>query len=411
MAAGSLPSSRIEILDALRGFALSGILIVHFLEQYYGGTPPVGHENYADFSAVDPVLNGITGFFLRGKFFMLFAFFFGVGFNLQLSRQTYGNQRNNMRFIWRMAVLLVIGFFHQMVYRGDILIAYSLLALPLLYFRALPDRWLWITAAVLMLGVPRFIQTVLGIGTDYEAQLKQTQMEEILYWEMAKNGSWLDLAWQNSTYGLFMKWQFQFGHIGRAYQTFALFLLGISAGRMRLFEGIAQKEQLYKKGFLWSVAAFFGVLTLGVMLLGGLKEVRPSSVWIKALRFTLSDLLNMSMASIYLFVFLLLARQDWWHWQALKLAPFGRMALTNYILQSLIGTAIVFGYGLGLLGEISSTSMIAIGIAVFYAQCMGSAWWLRHYYYGPAEWLWRSATFGKWYPLKRNDTVVENLEY
>jgi uncharacterized protein len=395
------PTERIDVVDALRGFALLGILIVHYLEQYYGGATPVGRENYTVLHPADQVLDGIVGILLRGKFFMLFSFLFGLSFNLQLGRRTYGGEGGRLRFAWRMFVLFVIGFAHHLVYRGDILTVYAMLGLPLLLFYQMPNRGLWILAGVLMFGAPRLILEITGLGGDFQASMARMQAGETEYWAVATGGSWLEMARLNAIPGFMNKMEFQFGAIGRGYQTFALFLLGLYAGRVHLFENIREKGKILRKGMLWSWLLFGGAIAVGAVLFAGFKLMEKSQKWGNTVGMTLYDVSNFALTGVYIFAFLLLARRGWWQRQLLKLAPFGRMALTNYIGQSAIGGAILFGYGFGMLGRVGSSFMLMTGIAVFILQRIGSDWWLRHHYYGPAEWLWRSATLGKWQKFRR----------
>ena len=147
---------------------------------------------------------------------------------------------------------------------------------------------------------------------------------------------------------------------------------------------------------------------MGLFLLAGIlfgvfhldKILSPS--WNFIIGITLYDVANLAQTALYVFGFLLLfVNKTWWRRQMLKLAPFGRMALTNYVLQTLVGTFIFFGYGFGLLGDIGSTVAAALSIALFILQRIGSRWWLERYYFGPLEWLWRSLTFWKIQPFKK----------
>ena len=84
-----------------------------------------------------------------------------------------------------------------------------------------------------------------------------------------------------------------------------------------------------------------------------------------------------------------------------KFAPYGRMALTNYVFQSIIFTFILFGWGLGLIGELRQVYTFLIALVFIALQMLLSKWWLKHFKYGPLEWLWRSGTYFKWQPLRR----------
>jgi uncharacterized protein len=394
-------NTRLDVVDALRGFALFGIVFIHFMEQFYAGAAPAPHENYSQHMPFDGILDMIVNILMRGKFFMLFSFLFGLSFALQIERRTEGFWA---RFLWRLAVLFIIGFVHHLFYRGDILTVYAVVGIPLVLLSSLPNKALLVAAALLMLGIPRLIITTTDPNAlNFQAQHERDKDKEIAYWAAAKGSSWLAMAEQNATWGWVNKWRFQVGTLGRAYQTLALFFLGLYAGRVRLFEAIEQKKRLIKRGLWWSLGVFLGLYALGAVLYLVIKiPERFGDWWANIIGIGLYDLSNLAHSAFYIFAFLLLyVSKSWWQRQILKLAPYGRMALTNYFLQSVIGTFIFFGWGLNQLDVFGSTIAATIALVIFIVQRYASQWWLDHYYFGPLEWLWRSATYWKWQPFKK----------
>jgi uncharacterized protein len=395
-------ANRIDAVDALRGFALLGIVILHFMEQFYAGPPPAGHENYTQHVPSDGVLELIFNIFLRGKFFMIFSFLFGLSFAIQMRNAEDKNIDFRGRFIWRLVILGVIGFIHNCFYRGDILFIYALMGLPLVLFYKVSNRVLLISAAVLMI-VPRIIMLIINPqAADFEASIKWMIPQEFSYWHVVKNKGIVDVAWWNSGYGLLTKLFFQYGFNARGYQTLALFLIGLYAGNTRFFENITDKKAQYKKGLWWSLGIFLGLYAVGIVLYLVLKidKILPQ-MWANTLGITLYDFSNIAQAAFYIFSFLLLFRLQWWQRQILRLAPYGRMALTNYVMQSVVGTFIFFGFGLGYLGDIGSTVAAILGLLLYFAQRYFSRWWLQRYHFGPLEWLWRSATYLKVQPFAK----------
>lgn len=85
-----------------------------------------------------------------------------------------------------------------------------------------------------------------------------------------------------------------------------------------------------------------------------------------------------------------------------RLAPYGRTALSNYFIQTLLGTFILYNWGLGFIGEFSNTQTLLIALGIIGVQVALSDWWLKHYRFGPLEWLWRSGTYLQWQPMRRN---------
>jgi uncharacterized protein len=399
-------STRLDFVDALRGFALLGIIIVHFIEQYYAGGAPKGHENFEIKSVIDEVFMGITNLLIRGKFFMLFSFLFGLSFSLQMQHAEERGVNFQGRFIWRLIILFAIGVVHHLFYRGDILTVFALCGLPMVLFYKVPDRWLLATFAVFMLGVPRVIIAFNSTNAIFQPNEALQKAEEV-YWAAVKSGSLWDVFWQNLTLGTQSKWDAQFGFFGRGYQTFALFLLGLYAGRTRFFENMGDKMPLYRKGLFWSLGIFFGSFAIGAALYMGLKiQERFGEKIANSIGLLLYDISNVAHTAFYVFGLLLLFRKQWWQRLFLKLAPYGRMALTNYVGQTLIGTTLLFGFGFGKLGDFGAATMTVCAIVVFVLQRYFSEWWLNRFHFGPLEWLWRSLTFLKIQPFVKSN--VEN---
>jgi uncharacterized protein len=268
----------------------------------------------------------------------------------------------------------------------------------------LNNKWLLIVATVLMLGVPRLIiKTIDPNATDYKAQEAVAKPKEATYWHTAKTGSWLDIAKQNAGWGMENKMNFQFGIQGRGYQTLALFFLGLYAGRIGFFENLEEKKQYLKRGLWRSLMAFLSCYAIGALVFLVLKlPEKLGAGWDMMIGSALYDWSNLFTSAFYIFAFLLLwVNKPWWRAQILKLAPYGRMALSNYLLQSVIGTFIFFAYGFNQLGLFGSTVAAGIALVIFVGQRFWSKWWLERYYFGPLEWLWRSLTFLKIQKFKK----------
>lgn len=394
---------RFDVIDALRGFSLIGIVIVHFMEQYLGGPPPASVGNYTQHLPIDGILDTVMFILIRGKFFLLFSFLFGLSFALQMERgeaRTGGDFR--WRFAWRLVILFGIGLLHHMIYRGDILTVFAMLGFPLLLFYKVPDKWVFITAIILMIGVPRIMMYATNVDPfksyvpDWNS--KEDDPEVLMHWNAAKSGDWIGLAKINLTDGFPMKMNFQFGSMGRAYMTLAWFLLGMLAGRRRFFENLDEYRPLIRKIFKWSIISFFATIAIGAAIFIPFGKTMPESLQF-LIGNTIGDLNGVAMTLFYITAFMLLFNREKWQRRLNKLAPFGRMALTNYVTQSIIGAIILFGFGL--LGTIGNTFTLSIAIAVIIIQIWWSRAWLKRFYYGPLEWLWRSLTWMKWQKFRK----------
>lgn len=402
-------TNRLDVVDALRGFSLAGIVIVHFLEQYVGAPTPHSAGAYTTQNVLDPIFEGIFSFFIRGKFFALFSFLFGLSFAIQMERGEFragGDFR--LRFAWRLLILFIIGFIHHLLYRGDILTVYALLGLPLILFHKIPDRWVLIITILLFIGLPRILMQVTGYEP-FHAYIPDWQSQEenplvVSYWNALKSGTLIDVARSNANEGFLMKMGFQFGQTSRGYQTFAWFLLGMLAGRRRYFENIEVNKIFTKKVFKWSIIIFFSLFVIAAIIFGLFSKYIPQSLQMP-IGMTVYDLSNIAMTFFFITTFMLLFNKERWQKRLNVFAPYGRMALTNYVMQSVVGVVILFGYGFGLLAEVGSTITLLIALIVCALQIWISKIWLQYYNYGPLEWLWRSLTWFKWQSWRKREKL------
>ncbi len=390
------PENRLQLVDALRGFSLAGIAIVHFMEQYLAGPAPESVGNFTQQNTVDLVLEVITQVLIRGKFFALFSFLFGLSFSLQMDRtQARTGQDFSLRFAWRLLVLFAIGLFHQCFYRGDILTVFAMLGFPLLLFYRVPDRWVGIIAALLLLGLPRLIIQLSGGG-----MMESSPENDLHYWNTVKTGTFSEIAWLNSWDGFWQKMEFQFGLFSRGYQSFGWFLFGLLAGRLRLFEFAEAYRPVWRKLLRYGLFTFLGLIAAAAVTFGLFGKQIPESL-ASFLGISFFDWANIALTLAYIGAFALLFLKPNWQRRLLVFAPYGRMALTNYVLQTLIGTTIFFSFGLGLIGDFGNSVTLPLGLAVCVVQIWWSARWLQHFQYGPLEWLWRSLTWFSWQAFRK----------
>ena len=390
--------SRIEFIDCLRGFALASICIVHFMEQYLGAAAPAGMENYGQHGPADSFLEAIAFILIRGKGFALFSFMFGLSFALQLIRREDGVGKG--RFVWRMVILLLIGLGHSFLYRGDILSIYALLAVPLLWFEKLRDKTLIIIALVLMLGAPRMVLTAVQSKPSAEAAAAAKKLDDasaLAHFKTSKEGPFIKAMQQNITVGVKDRLGFQFGEFSRGYQTFAYFLLGMVAGRKRWFEDLAGNSGLFRRLCRWAGGLSIAIPVVAIALFFAFKPAAgapetESSPWVMLAGLSAYDAWNFANTLLYITGFALLFQRSWWNQTLSKLAPFGRMGLTNYVTQSLLGGLVFFSIGLGKLGEIGNLVTLSIALGVICLQMVVSRLWLAQFRFGPMEWIWRCLT-------------------
>ncbi|MEL4457306.1 DUF418 domain-containing protein [Lutimonas vermicola] len=400
-----IKTKRIISIDALRGFALAGVVLVHMIEQYMAGPAPEGFMEGVN-GLPDQIVQGLLQLFFAGKFFALFSIIFGLSFAIQMHSAEEKNIKFGGRFIWRAVLLFVIGYVHQLFYRGDILTIYAVLAPFLIPFYKVPAKWILITAGLIFLGIPRFIAFYIFGGESITGihPMMDTNNEQVLtYFDSIQNGSLIEVFKSNAVYGMLTKIDFQMSIFGRFYYTFGYFLIGLWLGKTGVFKDIAGHAKKIKNIMLWAIAG----LLVSVVITFATFATIAQPVDNASLHFTFGmnfmDWINISMSTIILCGFLLLFQRDIWEKRLTFFAPYGRMALTNYVLQSVIGTFIFFGWGLGYLGQIRYSYLFLMGLLIIALQSLLSKYWLKRFKYGPLEWLWRSATYMKWQPFLRTE--------
>ena len=161
---------------------------------------------------------------------------------------------------------------------------------------------------------------------------------------------------------------------------------------------------------LWSIGAL--ILSVGFVIATFATAPQPIdfSTWQFALGMNFMDWVSISMASIILCGFLMLYQKESWKKRLVFFAPYGRMALTNYFMQSVIGTFIYFGWGLGYIGQFGALICFLMGIGIIILQTLLSKYWLRKFKYGPLEWLWRCGTYLKWQPFLKTPSPTPAVQ-
>jgi uncharacterized protein len=394
--------SRIKIIDILRGFALLGIAMVHFTEQYYAGQAPEIHANLTAKTLADQIVMGFIGIFIQGKFYMIFSFLFGLSFFIQ-SEKSADTGSFILRFTWRLLILFAIGLLHHLHYRGDILTIYAALGVLLILLYKLPDRALLIVGLMLILNLPGFsLRLYEGIRNVSGGFTSDDQASLLAYYDTLKTGSYFSILAANWK-ELIPKFEFQVLS-GRIYITTGLFLLGLYAGRKKFFEswmdGIPFIQKLRKTAW-WILAGciVFVLVILGVTQVLHLELNQSLQFAMGGLAY---DVFNACLATIYVTSILLLYRKEKWRHRLMRFYAVGRMGLTTYLVQSVFGVLIFFSVGLGWLNESGVVICLLIGLAVYVLQIYGSEWWMKRFRYGFFAWLWRSLTYLKWQEFRRS---------
>jgi uncharacterized protein len=398
-------AQRVELADVLRGFAILGILLVNMQLFNHPIQLVVVGEGLWD-RPQDRFALGLVHFFAEGKFYVLFSFLFGWGFSVLLERAEARGADAVRLYRRRIAVLAVIGALHVvLLWFGDILLVYALLGFLLPWFRRRPDRSLrrWIIGLLL---APVLLQAVL-FGTvevaratpDGFAAMAAQEAEQV-DWMRAmgesalrvySEGSFGEMVVQRLTdYGFsFFGW---FLLAGGGFYVLALFLVGLYVGRKRLLHEAPDRRARWTR--ILAVALPVG-LAANLLYLWGPGETPPETS-VRGFLAAVGLLAGgPSLSAAYVAAIVLaMSRRRTGRWLVAHLAPVGRMALSNYLLQTLICTTIFYGYGLGFYGRTSPAAGLTLAVAIFAAQVVLSRIWLERYRFGPAEWAWRALTYG-----------------
>ena len=399
-------AERIEVVDVLRGFALCGILFVNIM--WFKAPGSLGGFGYEG-SPLDRLVAAGVFALAQGKFFTLFSFLFGCRASTQFLRAEERGAAAGFprRFLRRSAVLGLIGVVHiALLSEGDILLVYAILGLLLLPLRhSRPETLLrWVK---LLLVVPAVVWLLLfgalALGRAFpdgaeEIAVSDRGTEEAFRTEArTTTAAYLEPAFARTAATRVQIYaRNAWIQLVLAPTVLAMFVLGLAAGRRDLARHAVDHRALLRRVRTWGLVIG---LPLAALLAAGMSLLPTlSALMCLALNGAVAGpLLAMAYAAG---IALLWQRPGWQRWLR-PLAAMGRMALTNYLLQSVIATLLFYGYGLGLARRVSPSLALVIAAAILAGQILISGWWMRRYRFGPAEWLWRTLTYGARQPLRR----------
>lgn len=378
---------RLDVVDSLRGFALLAIVLLHNLEHY--NLIHIPENMPAWLMSVD---KGVwdTGFFLMaGKAYATFSLLFGFSFFIQLRNERNRGGDFRLRFAWRMFLLFLFSQLHALFYNGDILLLYSVVGLVLIFVCNLKDKTLFIIALICLLQPAEWIRLAYSfINPDFVTYGNYFMKYAIEAGPAMSGESFVELLKSNITVGQLYSnlWQVE---NGRLFQTAALFMFGMLLGRRDYFVKSDTSTGNWKKILLYCAIAFIPLHLLRVYV-PGMVEHEATKLPVNII---LPSLANFAFMGILVSSFTLLwFRVSGYKFQKL-LIPYGRMTLTNYITQSIIGVAVYYGFGLGLYKYTGATLCLFIGIVIFIIQLLFSRWWLSTRRHGPLEYIWFRLTW------------------
>ena len=387
------PEERIHVLDVLRGWALFGVLWSN-LNDHYDARDPV--------TKLDGVLRWTQIWLLESRFYSLLILLFGIGFGIQLTRAARDGADLRTTYYRRTAALLAIGVIHgTLIWRGDILTIYALVAFALVMFRSMSTRNVAIAAGVIWFLGPTVVREGMFLS-GFRIMLPGDGGETT---EIYARGTWLEI--ERARIGGYLLWLGRWG-LTSYVSILGAFLTGLWAVKSGYLRRVIDDPRTTRRLLMIALVA------AGV---GYARWHWADAIWPRAQGpaiaepvfpypyFHLAQLRNLvlklfdwgteGMAVAYACILVLIWQRPAGARALRPLAAAGRMALTTYLTQSIVCTLLFYSYGLGLYGSVGFTGMLVITLVLFGTQMMVSTWWLSRFRYGPAEWLWRTLTYGR----------------
>lgn len=402
-------------MDVLRGFAVLGIFIANLGSGFSWYRESDHLTGPMLLPAWDHKMTYLHQMFIEGKFYSIFSLLFGWGIALQVKRGSEKGINAIPTIKRRLLFMLLLGAIHLMIWPGDIVFFYALLGFLLLPFRKFSNKTLLITGILLILlpillyaakmkwqwlNAPAGILFQTGETVD---QLLNGSKSEADFKNLLVNGNWWNV-FKGNIAGFFFRFGYLF-FVSRIPKVLGMFLIGYVIGRSDFYKNIMQyKHLLYSivaAGLLIGLPANYWLAHFMSGSEGDYFSLKINGFY-QTLAYAFGVVpLAMTYVALFMLMFQTIAGRK-------LLSPFasvGKMAFSNYILQSLIGNFVFLGAGLGYLGQVGPVYFTLFGIVVFIMQVVLSSIWLQHFNYGPLEWLWRSATYKKWQQMKKTNSI------
>ena len=378
----TLPNTRIDAADLLRAVAVGGIIMLHFIE----------HLNFYSFPPLtkfDEAVWDVAFFVLSNKMYAIFAMLFGLTLFVQHDNQAQRGFDFRPRFAWRMVLLFGFGLLDLLFFNGDILTVYAVCGLLVLPLVRAGNR---VVLAFALLLALQPVELFYFVGSLVNPGLQPLNLGSddlfVAILPAQEGGSWLDVAWAGLRYGLPVNFTWALEH-GRFTQTLFLFLLGLWLGRRRMFYDEGRNAAVWRRTLVWSLAAFAVLCPLRYTV----PQLFASECAQASLTVMLDMWKNLAMMLFYVSALTLAYHRTRARRLLARLLPYGKMSLSNYIGQSVVGGFVFYHWGLGLYAVSGHAMSLALGVVFILLQYTFCRLWLRSHKRGPLEQLWHNATW------------------
>jgi uncharacterized protein len=405
-------SGRIEIVDFIRGFALFGILMVNMPLMNAPFTTEIGEfilwKDPANHSAIT-----FIRLFFTGKFYTIFSMLFGIGFYLFIRKAEEGNRQIVSLYRFRLLWLLIFGILHIVfLWYGDILLIYALAGFIMVWFRKKSVKTLVIWAAIFM-SVPVLLTSFFAFIISVAQQMPGAS-EEIghSFHEAFVNMKLLTenalKVYPNGTFSEIIRMRLsEYANMAGAIIFFipnvlAMFLVGMALAKKEVFSRLSVQMAFFKKMFLFALPVAIAGNIGFVYFAQNSSMVKLS--YNSAFYVAGMSIGGVALALVYISLIALSFQKIYPSGFAKAIISTGKMALTNYIMQSVICTTLFFSYGFGLYGKVNIWQGIILTVVIFFVQVVFSQFFMKRFQYGPFEWLWRSLTYRRVQKMKRTNS-------
>ena len=378
---------RIEVIDALRGFAVMAILLVHSLEHFIFPVYPTDSPEWLNILD-NGTLNVVFSLF-AGKSYAIFALLFGFTFYIQCHNQEKKGKDFGYRFLWRLVLLVGFATINAAFFpAGDVLLLFSIVGIVLFLVRNWSDKAILITAIFFLLQPiewyhylmslfdPSYTLPDLGVNAMYQEVAEYT-----------KAGNFWNFIAGNVTLGQKASLFWAIG-AGRFLQTAGLFLMGLYIGRKELFVTTDSHLRFWIKTLIVAAICFAPLYSLKELIMQSESDI---------VKQTVGTAFDMWQKFAFTFVlvasFVILYQKEKFRKAVTNLRFYGKMSLTNYISQSIMGAIIYFPFGFYLAPYCGYTVSLIIGIVLFLLQVRFCKWWLSKHKQGPLESIWHKWTW------------------
>lgn len=383
-------SSRVDFVDAIRGFSILGFILLHNMQHYSYHASPAYFPGWLQ--SLDLTIYTFFDFLFGSRSYLIFSMLFGFGFYVQNKNQQKKGKDFRLRFLWRMLLLLGFSFLNSIFYTGDILALYFLMSFILIITINWSSKQLMVLATILLLQPFLWADLILNCWNPtlslIPKDLANSYIPSIL--EYLNKDSFRELAIGNLTiakpFNLLWSWE-----TGRFFQTAALFLIGVVAGKENLFLNTPQNKAFWKKSFLIAIVGMIAFLVLknniNIFSLNYRQALKLEAIYNSGLNLSVAVALGVS----FYFGFYFGSQKIQNTLQ--KLIPIGKMSLTIYLMNSLLGSLMYYNYGLGLFHHTGGTFCLFIAVTLFLLQLQFCKWWLKTHNQGPVEAFWHKLTW------------------